>query len=338
MSGATRPKVLLLEPMLHEDGEALLAKEADVQVLRAPTREAIREAVRTASAVCVRTPVRLLGEAIREGRELIVLSTSGRGTDALDIEAATECGVAVVNNPGHGPIPVSEHTLGLMLDLAKRITRADARMRRGDGWADRDPSLRMALEGRTLGVIGMGLIGTEVVRKCIAAFHMRALVYDPYVPAGKVEALGATWVGDLAEVLREADVVTIHAELNRETRGMIGEAELRLMRPHAILVNAARGAIIQEPALIRALREGWFRGAALDVFDPEPPPPNSPLFALENLIMTPHAANMTPEAVRGMAVSAATQILQALRGERPPHLVNPEVWDRVRERVASRRS
>jgi D-3-phosphoglycerate dehydrogenase/microcystin synthetase protein McyI len=320
MSAALRPRVLLLEPMVHQDGEALLAEETDVHVLRGPSLEAIREAVKTASAVYVRTPARLLGEAIRDGRELVIISTSGRGTDAIDIGAATECGVAVVNNPGHGPIPVSEHTLGLMLDLAKRITRSDARIRRGDGWADRDPSLRMALEGRTLGVIGLGLIGTEVARKCIAAFHMRVLAYDPYVPAAHAAALGATLVPDLVRLLREADIVTIHAELNRETRGMIGEAELRLMRPHVILVNAARGAIVQEPALVRALGEGWIRGAALDVFDPEPLPPNSPLLGLENLIITPHVANMTPEAVQGMALSAATQILQALRGERPPHL------------------
>jgi len=137
-------------------------------------------------------------------------------------------------------------------------------------------------------------------------------------------------------VLREADIVSIHAELNHETRGMIGEAELRLMRPDAFLVNAARGGIIREPALIQALREGWIRGAAIDVFDPEPPPAGSPLFVLDNLIVTPHVANLTAEAVRGMAVSAATQILQALQGERPPHLLNPEVWERARRRLGPR--
>ncbi len=335
MSAARRPRVLLLEPMLHKAGEDLLAERTDVVVLERPTRDAIREAITTAAAVWVRYPVRLLGEAIREARELVIISTSGRGTDAIDIEAATEHGVAVVNNPGHGPIPVSEHTLGLILDLARRITRSDALTRQGAGWADRDPTSRTALEGRTLGVIGLGLIGTEVARKCIAAFRMRVLAYDPYVSASTARALGAVWVKDLAGVLREADIVTIHAELNRETRGMIGEAELRLMSPHAFLVNAARGAIIQQPALVRALREGWIRGAAIDVFDPEPPPADSPLFALDNLLMTPHVANYTEEAVRGLAVSAATQILQALSGERPPHLVNPEVWERVRQRIGA---
>src|SRR5262249_60226140 len=132
-------------------------------------------------------PVR--GDAIRQGRALIVISTSGRGADAIDIEAGTACGVAVVNNPGHGQIPVSEHTLALMLDLAKGITLADARTRQGRGWQDRDASMRIALEGQTLGVIGCGVIGSEVVRKCGAAFRMRALGYDPYIPARKAQAV-----------------------------------------------------------------------------------------------------------------------------------------------------
>lgn len=117
---------------------------------------------------------------------------------------------------------------------------------------------------------------------------------------------------------------------------MIGEAALRLMRRDAFLINAARGAIVQQAALVRALREGWIRGAALDVFDPEPPPADSPLFAVDKLIVTPHVANYTEEAVRALALSAATQIVQALRGERPPHLINPEVWDRVKRRIETR--
>lgn len=337
MPAGARLNVLLLGGMLHRAGTAVLEEATDVHILIGPEPEAIREAIKTAAAVWVRYPGPLRGDAIREGRNLIVISTSGRGTDAIDIEAATECGVAVVNNPGHGEIPVSEHTLALMLDLAKGITLADARTRQGRGWQDRDPSSRVALEGQTVGVIGCGVIGSEVVRKCVAAFHMRALVYDPYITASKAEALGARWVQDLAGVLQEARFVTIHAELNRETRGMIGEAALRLMRPDAFLINAARGAIVQQAALVRALREGWIRGAALDVFDPEPPPADSPLFTVDNLLVTPHVANYTEDAVRGLSLSAANQILQALRGERPPHLVNPEVWDRATRRLNTRR-
>lgn len=324
---------MLIESMYHPDGEALLAREAEVQVLHDPTQEAIRDAVRSASAVAVRYPARLRGDAIREGRDLLVISTSGRGTDAIDVAAATAQGVAVVNNPGLGAVPVSEHTLALMLDLAKQITRSDVLARRGEGWGERNRSTRIHLEGRTLGVIGCGQIGTEVVRKCVVAFRMRVLVYDPYIPPSKAEAVGATWMKDLAPILREADFVSLHPELTDETRGMIGEAELRQMRKDAFLINTARGPIVQEAALIRALKEGWIAGAALDVFESEPLPPDSPLYQVKNLILTPHVAGITVEAKHELALSAARQILQVLRGERPPHLVNPEVWGRVVHRL-----
>ena len=328
-----RYTVVLIESMYHRAGEDLLREQADVRVLTGATPEMIREAVGTAAAAWVRYPTRLGGEAIRNGPGLLVISTSGRGTDAIDIDAATERGIAVVNNPGLGAVPVSEHAVALMLDLAKQITRSDARSRQHDAWAARNRSPRIELEGHALGLIGLGSIGSEVARKCIAAFRMRVLAYDPYVPAAKAEAMGVRWVKNLADVLREADVVSVHAELNDETRGMIGEPELRLMRREAFLVNTARGPIVQQPALVRALREGWIRGAAIDVFDPEPPPPGGPLFELDNLIITPHVAGLTIEAVRALAVSAATQILQVLRGERPPHLLNSQVWERVTRRL-----
>ncbi len=323
--------------MYDQAGEELLAREAEVRVLQEPTAEEIHEAVRGASAVAARYPARLLGDAIRGARDLLVISTSGRGTDAIDIAAATAQGVAVVNNPGLGAVPVSEHTIGLMLELAKQITRSDARARRGEGWGEGHRSTRLHLEGRTLGVIGLGQIGTEVARKGVAGFRMRVLAYDPYVPPSKAEAVGATWVMELMPLLREADFVSLHPELTEETRGMIGEAELRQMRKDAFLINTARGPIVQQGALIRALTEGWIAGAALDVFESEPLPADSPFCRLDNLILTPHVAGLTVEARRDLALSAATQILQALRGERPPHLVNPEVWPRVLERLAAQR-
>ena len=324
-----RPTVLILESMYHRAGEELLARHLDIQVLRDPTPAAIAEAIRPVAAVFVRYPCRLHGEAIRAAKELVVISTSGRGTDAIDIAAATERGIAVVNNPGLGSVPVSEHTVGFMLDLAKQVSESNADVRQGKGWGEGYKSTRIHLEGRTLGVIGCGQIGTEVVRKCALAFGMRVLVYDPYIPPSKAEAVGGTWVTELGLLLKESDFVSLHPELTEETRGMIGEAELRQMRRDAFLINTARGQVLQQAALLRALEEGWIAGAALDVFDPEPPPPDSPLYAHDNLILTPHVAGLTLEAREQLALSAANQILQVLRGERPPHLVNPEVWERV---------
>jgi phosphoglycerate dehydrogenase-like enzyme len=333
MTLAPRPAVLLLGPMYHPAGQELLARHVDLHILAAPPAEALREAIREAAAVWVRYPTRLTADAVRAGRRLLVISTSGRGTDAVDIPAATAAGVAVVNNPGLGRRPVTEHTIALMLDLAKQITRSDAATRRGEGWAAPNRLPRIELEGLALGLIGLGDIGREVARTCAAAFRMRVLAYDPYVPPSAAAAAGAVWVGELARLLADSDIVSIHAELTDETRGMIGERELRLMRPGAFLINTARGPIVQQAALLRALGEGWIRGAALDVFDPEPPPQDSPLYREDRLILTPHLAGMTEQAAHQLALSAAGQILQVLRGEQPPHLVNPEVWAQVRDRA-----
>jgi len=338
MSLIKRPKVVVAGAMYHEDGQHLLAAHADVQVTTNSTGEEFGEAIRDASAVYVQYPLRLPGELICKGRNLFVISASGRGTDAIDIPVATKLGIAVVNNPGLGTIPVSEHTIALMLELAKQITRSDLQVRQGRGWTDRSESSRIELEGRTLCVVGLGNIGTEVARKCVAAFRMRVLAYDPYVSPSKAEEVGATWIDDLPTALYEADIVSLHAELTEETRGMIAESELRRMRPDAFLINTARGSIIREDALVQALREGWIRGAAIDVFDLEPLPPNSSLNELDNLILTPHIAGITQETRRSLALSAASQILQVLRGERPPHLVNPNIWDHVAAHVAAQRS
>lgn len=336
MSAPARRKVLILESMYHPDGAALLAEHIDIRELRDPTPATTREAARSVDGVFVRYPCKLRADAIRAGDKLVVISTSGRGTDAVDIEAATAQGIAVVNNPGFGSVPVSEHTLGLMLDLAKQISRSNSEVRKGKGWGEGHASTRIHLEGRTLGVIGCGQIGTEVVRKCVTGFRMRVLVYDPYIPPSKAEAVGGIWVEDLARLLGESDFVSLHPELTEETRGMIGEVELRQMRPDAFLINTARGQVVQQAPLLRALDEGWIAGAALDVFDPEPPPADSPLYASNNLILSPHIAGLTLEVRREMALSAATQILQVLRGERPPHLVNPEVWGHVAQRLQAR--
>ena len=327
-----RPTVLILESMYHPAGEELLARHADIRTLHDPTRETVVEAIGPVTAVFVRYPCRLHGEAIRTAPDLVVISTSGRGTDAIDIPAATELGIAVVNNPGLGSVPVSEHTLAFLLDLAKQISRSNVEVRQGKGFGQGHASTRIHLEGRTLGVIGCGQIGTEVVRKCAVGFGMRVLVYDPYIPSSKAEAVGGTWVAELGPLLSESDFVSLHPELTEETRGMIGEPELRRMRRDAFLINTARGQVLQQAALLRALDEGWIAGAALDVFDPEPPPPDSPLYAQDNLIVTPHVAGLTIEAREQLALSAANQILQVLRGERPPHLVNPEVWEHVKQR------
>ncbi len=322
-----RPLVILAEPMYHAAGEELLRSSCEVRVLHSPTRAELEQSVAAAHAIAARYPQKVDDTLLALAPNVVIVASSGRGTDAIDIEAATRRGVAVVNNPGFGPRPVSEAAMALILALAKRLFASDARMRKGEGWKYRtDVSLFLELEGKTLGIVGLGQIGRETARKAVTAFHMQVLAYDPYVPASVAEALGARKVDSLDELLAASDIVTMHPELNAETRGMIGEPQLRRMKRTAYLVNTARGKVVQQAPLVRALRERWIAGAALDVYEDEPMGPESPLYALDNIILMPHVAGLTMEAVEGMSLNAARQILQALAGDCPAHILNREAW------------
>ena len=329
-----RPLVVLVGGIYHTDAEKLLRAAADVVALDSPAPAEVAAALAAAHGAIVRYPHRVDATALAGAHKLVVVASSGRGTDSIDVAACTAHGVAVVNNPGLGTVPVSEHAVAMMLSLTRRLEPSDRAVRAGGAWAKRTEFNICDVNGRTLGVVGLGLIGSEMTRKCIAAFGMKVLAYDPHVPAAKAEALGATMLTDLGELLERSDVVSVHAELNEGSRGMIGEAQLRRMRPHAFLINTARGKVVQQKALERALAEGWIAGAALDVFEEEPLAEPSPLWKLDKLMLTPHVAGLSGDALRELAHSAVSQVLQALSGERPPNLVNPAAWNAAMERLA----
>jgi phosphoglycerate dehydrogenase-like enzyme len=326
MSANAKRPVVLLGHMYHPEAEARLREAVPVEILAQPEPEAIKAALREACGAFVRYPNRLRADALEGAAQLRIISTSGRGTDAIDLAAATARGIPVVNNPAFGTVPVTEFTIGAMLAFAKNLLPLNVLTHAGKGWAAQKDYRRFELRGRTLGIIGLGNIGTEVARCCTQAFRMRVLAYDPYVPPEKAAQVGAEWVGELGRIWRESDFVSVHAELNDETRGMVGAAALAAMRPQAYLINTARGPIVSSAALAAALREKRIAGAALDVYEEEPLPAGSPLAGLDNLILSPHTGGLTEEAMHRMALSAADQILLALRGERPPYLVNPQVW------------
>ncbi len=330
----TRPKVVLVGGIYHADADKALRAKAEVVALDNPAPAEIAAALVGAHAAIVRYPHRIDAAALVGAGKLVIVASSGRGTDSIDVAVCTAHGVAVANNPGLGTIPVSEHAIAMMLSLSRRMDLSDRSVRAGGAWAKRTDLDVRDVNGRTLGIIGLGLIGSEMARKCIAAFGMKVLCYDPHVPAAKAEALGATMLNDLSELLARADVVSIHAELNEGSRGMIGDAELRRMQPHAILINTARGKIVQQGPLARALAEGRIDSAALDVFEEEPLAEPSPLWDLDNIILTPHVAGLSGDALRELAHSAVTQVLQVLAGERPRSLVNPAAWDAAMARRA----
>jgi D-3-phosphoglycerate dehydrogenase / 2-oxoglutarate reductase len=255
---------------------------------------------------------------------LLVASSSGAGYDTVDVDACTRAGVLAVNQAGGNREAVAEHVLGMMLTLSKRIIQSDRYMRRQDG-ISRNAFAGNDIHGKTIGIVGLGQVGTRIAELCRGLFAMRVLAYDPYVDEAAMRAHGAEKTG-LDDLLARADFVSINCPRNAETKGMIGAAQYALMQKHAYFITAARGGIHDEMALAEALDQGRIAGAGLDVWDPEPPPHDHPLMRFDNVIVSPHTAGVTRESRRNIARIAAEQMLDILDGKRPPRLLNPEVW------------
>jgi D-3-phosphoglycerate dehydrogenase len=263
----------------------------------------------------------LLGRA----PSLLLVSTIGAGYDPVDVDACTRAGVIVVNQSGGGNAEaVAEHVLAMMLCLSKRIIEADRHMRREPGIVRGHYTGRNA-RGKTIGIIGLGNVGTRLAELCRNALQMRVLVCDRHRSAAEVVRQGAEKV-DLDDLLRSSDFVSICCSLTEETRGMIGAPEFALMPAHAYFITAARGGIHDEAALVDALRGKRIAGAGIDVWDVEPPAPEHPLLQFDNVIATPHTGGATIESRIQASEGAARQILDVFDGKRPPRLLNPEAW------------
>ncbi|HID87439.1 MAG TPA: hydroxyacid dehydrogenase [Anaerolineae bacterium] len=260
----------------------------------------------------------------RAGPRLKAIARPGIGVDNVNIPAATQRGILVVNTPDAPTESTAEHAVALLLALSKRVVAGDMSLR-GAG-IPRSQLLGTEARGRVLGVVGFGRVGRRVAEICARGLKMRVIAHDPYVDPALATALGVEMAEDLDELLAQADFVTLHPALTPETRGLIGERELRRMKPGAYLINTSRGPVVDEAALVRGLEEGHLAGAALDVFDPEPPTPDNPLLRMANVVVTPHIGSYTDLGVRAMSEGVVDQLLQIFRGERPPFLVNPEAW------------
>ncbi len=320
----TRKKVIVPETM-HPIGIEILQREADVISLAEQRGKPLREFTTEAHAIIVR-----LGEIDRElldqAKNLMIIAKHGVGYDNIDIEAATQKKVVVINTPLDNAESVAEHDLGLMLAINKKIVLADYSIRLGKP-KSRQELVGVELKDKTLGLIGMGHIGSTLAHQCRAAFNMKVNGYDPYISGEKASQLGIAKVEKLDELLRDADYVVICVPLTKETANLIGVRELSLMKQGAFLINSSRGGIVDEAALYDHLSRGRIAGAALDVFLKEPPPSDHPLFSLENFIGTPHIGGGTVEAMKRMATTCAEEILRVLHGERPKFPINPEVLD-----------
>jgi D-3-phosphoglycerate dehydrogenase len=264
------------------------------------------------------------GALLERCPQLLCVSSYGAGYDTIDVAACTRAGVAVLNQAGANAVSVAEHTLGFILALLRRFGEQERLLRSRRRDFMREEVMGREAAGKTLGLIGIGHTGTRVAALA-GAFGMRVLACDPYLSREEIERRGAA-KAELQELLSSSDIVSLHCPRNEETLGMMGARSFAQMKRGAFFVTTARGGIHDEQALAAALASGQLGGAALDVWEREPPPPGHPLLAFENVLATYHTAGVTHESRRNMAAVAAEQIVTFVRGGRPPRLVNPEVW------------
>jgi D-3-phosphoglycerate dehydrogenase len=273
--------------------------------------------------------VRLTANVIQGLRACKVIANGGIGFDSIDIDAATAAGIIVTNVPDLFVDEVADQAMTLLLAVNRKLLLCHAHATSGawtKTWSDLGsvPKLR----GRTLGLVAFGNIARLVARRA-QAFGLRVLAFDPYVKPEAMAALDVEPRQSLEDLLRESDFVSIHAPLTRETRGLLNASSLRLMKPTAVLINTARGKVIDEPALIQALQQGWIAAAGLDVLEQEPPEPANPLLHMPNVVVTPHMASYSDESNVGRRRRLGQDIAAVLTGRRPAHVVNPAVLDRL---------
>jgi D-3-phosphoglycerate dehydrogenase len=314
-----RPKVLVTES-IHPVGWATLKEETDAVAWPGQEQQPLIEAAADVQAILVRV-AKLPPEVIQAAKQLKIIAKHGVGYDNINIPAATASGVIVTNTPLANSTSVAEHALALLLAVARRI-----------GESDRDLTLKqlrsqkvyqgIELSGKVLAIIGLGSAGFRLARMAGGGFGMRVIGFDPYKEPWPE---GVERCRELDPLLGQADFISIHVPLTQETRDLIGETTLPRMKPTCILVNTARGGIVDEAALAEAVKAGRLAGAGLDVVEDEPLRPDHPLAGLRNIILTPHVAGVTEEAMMRMAQDAAEDILRVLRRERPKFPVNREV-------------
>jgi D-3-phosphoglycerate dehydrogenase len=327
-----RTKRILLPQPIESQAMELIQKSGYEIVLSAdPKPETVKPLMKGVKGIILRTGIRITRELMSQADDLWVISRTGAGVDNVDVQAATEMGILVTCVPGANTKTVVEHTLALILTLIKQIPLMDREVRR-DHFNIRFKNIPRDLDGKTLGVVGLGKIGSELARICHQALGMRVLAYDPYLTR-EAQASFKSWVEfcGMERLFRESDVISLHLPFSPETRKLIGFEHFSWMKPDAFLVNTSRGGVVDEEALIQFLREKRIAGAGLDVFAQEPLEKNNPLKELDNVILTPHTAALTKECVIRLAVEATQAAIDVLNGKRPSEgLVNPKVLTQPR--------
>jgi D-3-phosphoglycerate dehydrogenase len=317
MPEARRPRILIADPLPSEGIEPLYAVgDVDIQTGLEPAR--LLAIIGDYEALVVRSETKVTRAVIEAGTKLAVIGRAGVGVDNIDLVAATERGVIVVNAPQGNTIAACEQTIALLFALARHVAQADASMKLGE-WRRKD-FVGTEIRGKTIGVLGLGNVGSEVARRCVG-LEMRVLGWDPFVPDERVSALGVE-SAEVEQIYAESDFITVHLPLTPTTDGMIGAAELARCKDGVRIINVARGGIVNEAALAAAVKSGKVAGAAIDVFTEEPALANNPLLGDPRIITTPHLGASTVEAQERVAVDVAEQIVDVLSGRPARYAVN----------------
>ena len=310
-------KILVAEP-LAKQGLEILRAHHDVDEKIGLTPEQLAEIIGDYDALLVRSQVKVTADILAHATRLIVIGRAGVGVDNVDLEAATKAGIVVVNAPTGNTVSAAEQTITLMLALAHKTAAADASMRRGE-WK-RSSFTGVELRGRTLGIIGLGKIGQAVADRA-RGLEMEVIGYDPFVTAEQAALHGVT-LAEVDDIIATADVITVHVPLNKATRGIINADNIGKLKPGVMLINVARGGVYDEAALAQALKDGKVAGAAIDVYETEPPAADNPLLSAPNTVLTPHLGALTAEAQLRVAEEACEQVVDVLAGRSARYAVN----------------
>lgn len=308
-----KPVVLLYEP-IHEKALTLLKERAEVRMAQSLDPDWLQQAVADVDGIIIRANGKVTRELMAAAPRLKVVARHGVGVEAIDRQAAAELGITVVNTPYANDESVAEQCMGMIVALAKRMMEADRSIRAGD-WDARYRLIGIEVQGKTLGLVGFGKIGQRLASMAHFGFDMPILYHDIVAYPDPESRLGARRV-PLGDLLAQSDFVSLHTPLVPETKGLMNEAALRKMKGSAYLINSARGPVVDQAALVRALQEGWIAGAGLDVYDPEPLPKDSPLLSMNNVVLSPHMAAHTDEALLRMAM-VVTDVLAVIEGLPP---------------------
>ncbi len=311
-------KVLITDPIPNEVVEKLKSEGFEVTVKTGLSEDELVSIIPEYDALIVRSGTKVTKRVIEAAKNLKIIGRAGVGVDNIDIATATQRGVIVANAPGGNSVSTAEHTLALILAVARKIPQADKSVKEGK-W-ERKKFVGMELRNKTIGVIGLGKVGYEVAKRA-RALEMNVIAYDPYISEERARQIGVKLV-PLEDLIKESDIITVHVPKTKETENLIDEKAISMMKDGAYIINCARGGIVNEKALYEALKSGKLAGAALDVYEKEPPDPNNPLFKLENVVTTPHLGASTKEAQLSVGMTVANEIINLAKGLPVKNAVN----------------